>query len=83
MKIARVFPRKTTATPTDDFCFFDVPPTLLNLVIDEVHVSVAFTYDKSKAEWLADQWNVLGVPVKVGGPAYNDRGGGVYPWNVS
>lgn len=43
--------------------------------IDEVHVSVAFTYDMKNAEWLAMQWRAVGVPVKMGGPAYNERGG--------
>ena len=74
MKIARVFPRKTSATPTDDLCFFDGPPMLDLPEIDEIHVSVAFTYDKEKAERMAYQWEVVGVLVKIGGPAYNDHG---------
>lgn len=40
---------------------------------DEVHVSVAFTYDKPLAERLADEWRHV-APVKVGGVAYGDRG---------
>lgn len=72
MKIARVFPRKTAATPDDDLVFFDSPPMLSLPEIDEVHISVAFTYDKRKAEDLAFQWEVAGAPVKIGGPAYND-----------
>lgn len=71
-KIARVFPRKTTMTPDDDMVFFGPPPVLILPEIDEVHVSVAFTYDRGKAEDLAEDWSVLGVPVKIGGPAYND-----------
>ena len=47
--------------------------------VDEVHISVTFTYDREKAEKLAYQWEVLGVPVKVGGPAYDDPGGEFEP----
>ena len=61
--IARVFPRKTTMTPDDDMVFFGPPPLLILPEIDEVHISVAFTYDKEKAEYLADAWEVVGVPV--------------------
>ena len=72
MKIARVFPRKTNATPDDDLTFFGPPPLLLLPEIDEVHVSVTFTYDKHKAEELAEDWKWAKVPVKIGGPAYDD-----------
>jgi hypothetical protein len=43
--------------------------------IDEVHVSVAFTYDMPRAERLAKEWEAVGVPVKLGGPAFNEKGG--------
>lgn len=79
MRIARVFPRKTTATPDDSLVFFGPPPLLALPEIDEVHVSVTFTYDKRKAEELAYQWQVVGVPVKVGGPAYDDPAGDFVP----
>lgn len=78
MKIARVFPRKTTATPDDDLVFFGPPPLLLLPEIDEVHVSVTFTYDKPKAEELAEDWEWAGVPVKLGGPAYDDPAKGEF-----
>src|SRR5665648_1221496 len=68
MKIARVFPRRTRATPNDDLVFTNCPP-MFALEIDEVHISVAFTYDMKHAEWLEMQWRALGVPVKMGGPA--------------
>lgn len=73
-KIARVFPRKTKASPDDDLAFFGPPPLLVLPEIDEVHISVSFTYDMKKAEDLAFQWEMVGVPVKVGGPAYDDPG---------
>lgn len=74
MNVAKVFPRRTTMTPDDDLCFFDSPPRLYLPKIDEVHVSVTWTYDKPIAEALAYQWEAVGVPVKVGGPAYDDPG---------
>jgi len=78
MKIARVFPTKNRATPNDQLCYFGPPPNLFPPEVDEVHVSVAFTWDKDKAEWLADQWQHI-APVKIGGPAYNEKGGGFIP----
>lgn len=45
MKIARVFPRRTAATPDDPLAFTSLPPRKGLPEIDEVHVSVAFTYD--------------------------------------
>ena len=77
--IARVFPRRTKATPDDALAFTDAPPILELPEIDEVHVSATFTYDKPRAEALAYQWEMVGVPVKVGGPAYDDTGGEFKP----
>lgn len=79
MKIARVFPRRTRATPTDALAFFDAPPLLAPPEVDEIHVSVTWTYDRQRAEELAYQWEVLGVPVRIGGPAYDDPGGEFVP----
>lgn len=70
-KLIRVFPRITRATPRDGDAFFG-PPGLF-AEADEVHVSVTFTADKARAEWLAEQWRRV-APVKVGGVAYGDRG---------
>ena len=78
-RIARVFPRRTRATPDDGLSFFGLPPLLDLPEIDEVHVSVAFTYDIPRAEALAYQWEQAGVPVRVGGPAYGDPGGEFIP----
>lgn len=71
MQLIRVFPRKTRATPDDELAYFG-PPDLFAQA-DEVHVSVTFTYDKARAEELAEQWRYV-APVKVGGLAYGDRG---------
>jgi Histidine kinase-, DNA gyrase B-, and HSP90-like ATPase len=71
VRLVRVFPRKTKATPDDALACFG-PPDLL-AEADEVHVSVTFTYDKPAAECLAEQWRHV-APVKIGGVAYGDRG---------
>ena len=72
MKIIRVFPTKTSYTPDDDFCFFDVPPFPEMLPEhDEVHVSCTFTWDKPAARELAFQWEAAtDKPVKLGGIAF-------------
>lgn len=49
------------------------------LGIDEVHVSVTFTYDLPIAERLAKEWKDVGVPVKMGGPATGEPGGEFVP----
>lgn len=69
MRLIRVFPRRTKATPTDDLARFG-PPDLLDEA-DEVHVSVTFKDDKPKAERLAEQWARI-APTKIGGVAYGD-----------
>jgi hypothetical protein len=71
VRLIRVFPRKTKATPDDDMVYFDGPDMFAQA--DEVHISVAFTYDKPKAERLAKEWERV-APVKIGGVAYGDPG---------
>ena len=79
-KIARVFPRKTKASPDDALAFFGKPPPPSSIPeVDEVHVSVAFTYDLPEAERLAELWRAVGVPVKLGGPATGQSGGSFTP----
>lgn len=75
-KLIRVFPRRTKATPDDALARFG-PPGFWDEA-DEVHVSVAFTWDKPYAESLAEQWRHV-APVKVGGVAYGDRGDDFVP----
>ena len=72
MRIARVFPRRTSYTPTDDLAFTG-PPGLFPPEVDEVHVSVAFTWDLRRAEQLAMMWSVV-APIRMGGPATGMRG---------
>jgi hypothetical protein len=68
-RLIRVFPRITKATPQDELCYFG-PPDLFAYA-DEIHISVAFTPDKPKAEALAEEWKHV-APVKIGGVAYGD-----------
>ena len=77
MRIARVYPRRTRATPVDSLAFTD-GPGLFPPEVDEVHVSVTFTYDLPRAEHLARQWESV-APVKIGGPGTGMRGGDFTP----
>jgi len=77
MKPIRVFPRRTLATPDDEDVRFG-PPGLFDQA-DEVRVSVTWTWDKPRAEHLADQWRMITSNVQVGGPAYDDPGGEFTP----
>lgn len=76
-RIARVFPRRTKATPDDELAFTG-PPDLYTPEVDEVHVSVTFTYDIPRAKKLAESWGDF-APVKMGGPAIpeTDKDGNV------
>ena len=73
----RVFPRQTKATPMDEVVRINCGPELWDEA-DEVHVSVAFTWDLPRAEWLAKQWAHV-APVKTGGPATGERSGDFVP----
>jgi hypothetical protein len=67
-------------TPDDALVFVECQPPMLTLPeIDEVHVSVAFTWDLPRAERLAEAWRAVGVPVRMGGPALNQPGGEFVP----
>jgi len=71
--VIRVFPRRTKATPVDDYAFIGEPPLFLP-DFEEVHISVSFTYDLPEANRIADSWKRFGKPVKIGGPASGMRG---------
>ena len=72
MRILRVFPRRTSYTPTDPLAFVGPPPGLLIPEHDEVHISCVFTWDKAYCEYLAFQWEAYtNTPVKLGGPAFS------------
>lgn len=77
MIIARVFPTRTRATPVDPLAFYGPPPFLLPS-IDEVHISVTFTWDLPDLPWLVKQWEHV-APVKTGGPALEQPAGEFIP----
>ena len=58
--------------PTDELAFVGYPG-LYPPDVDEVHVSVSFTWDLPLAEELAQAWQTV-APVKLGGPATGQRG---------
>ena len=84
--ILRVFPRRTSATPTDDLVRcqivkgrhtgrgFPPPPDAPRIACSEVHVSVAFTWDRPLAEDMLAAWRRAGYRSLIGGPAYGDMG---------
>ena len=73
MQVLRVFPRKTKATPVDDMSRIGYPG-LFDTPVDEVHISVTFSFDIPEAELLFKAWQGYGE-VKIGGPALGDPGG--------
>ena len=73
-RIARVFLRKTQMTPTDDDSYIGQPP-LWTPQYDEIHISVLFTWDLTRANELKGEWVRYGQ-VKIGGAALDDPGGG-------
>lgn len=76
MRIIRVFPRRTRATPVDDLAYVGLPH--LYSEADEVHISVTFTWDLPEADRLEREWRHV-APVKIGGPATGSRGGYFMP----
>jgi hypothetical protein len=72
MKIARVFPRRTSHTPDNDLVFIGDPPMFLS-EIDEVHISITFTWDVAEGERLLKSWEHI-APAKIGGPGIGMRG---------
>ena len=71
MDVIRVFPRKTSMTPTDDLAFFGDPPLELP-DHSRVDICCIFTWDKKSAELLFERWkDRTDKPVRLGGPAYN------------
>jgi hypothetical protein len=75
--IARVFPRRTEATPIDGLAFYGQPEMFIPEV-SAIHISVTFTYDLDKAYKLAEMWETI-APVKIGGPATDMAGSDFTP----
>ena len=75
MKIARVFPRRTNATPIDSLAFYREPGLFEPVgFVDQVHISCTFTWDIPKAEKLAKEWEHI-APVEIGGVAFGKPSG--------
>jgi len=71
--IARVFPRRTNMTPTDENAFVGEPP-LGCPHFDEVHISVTFTWDIERGQQLIKEWSKYGKRIFLGGPIMGDIG---------
>lgn len=80
-RIVRVFPRRTSMTPDDPMTFVGDPPFSLwrPAEADEVHVSVAFTWDIAEGKRLCDSWARYYDVVRIGGPAMGDCPNGFVP----
>jgi len=77
MKIARVFPTKTSMSPQDQDAYFGLPELFMP-EYGEIHISVVFTWDIEKAYWLKKQWEHI-APVKIGGVAIDGEGSTFIP----
>lgn len=72
-RIIRVFPRRTSYTPDDDYVYIGMPDLFIP-EHDEIHISCTFTWDKKYCEELAYQWEgMTNKPVKLGGPAFKSE----------
>jgi radical SAM superfamily enzyme YgiQ (UPF0313 family) len=71
--LARVFPRRTKATPDDAYAFVGLPPAKLPEDVTEIAISVSFSYDIEEAERLYSAWAKI-APCSIGGPATGQRG---------
>jgi hypothetical protein len=79
MKIIRVFPRRTNATPDDGLVRIGSPGLFDETdAPDKVHISVSFSWDLPEAERLQKEWSRL-APVEIGGPATGAAGGDFTP----
>jgi hypothetical protein len=79
MKILRVFPKRTSYTPTDRHVYYpsgfaQSPMWGLFPEFDEIHISCSFTWDKSFCKDLVYQFrSTQDKPVKLGGPAFESE----------
>jgi len=66
-------------TPKDRLAFVGNPPLFRPQNIDEVHVSVTFTWDVKEGERLAEAWALYYPRVLLGGPVYGLQGDDFVP----
>lgn len=73
MKKIRVFPKRTSYTPEDEYVYIGRPDLFIP-EHDEVHISCTFTWDKQYCRDLYDEWKVFtNKPVHLGGPAFGSE----------
>jgi len=77
VRIIRVFPRRTKATPDDDLVRIGCAPDLFDEA-DEVHVSCTFSWDLPLAEKLVKAWSPV-APTFLGGGATGMQSGEFIP----
>ncbi len=73
ISIARVFPRKTSMSPTDTHAYFG-EPDMFTPFYDKVYVSVCFTWDKDRGYELSEAWKTHSDKIDIDGPAFGNRG---------
>lgn len=79
LRVARVFPRRTSMTPDDDDAFVGKPPLWVKRgMYDKVHISVTFTWDRCETDRLYQAWRPIAA-VQIGGPAYTSPADGFTP----
>lgn len=79
--IIRVFARRTSYTPVDEWAFVGDPPLWKpdqNVVID-VSVSVCFSWDIVEGQRLVGAWRNYYPVVRIGGPAFGNWEGSFTP----
>lgn len=70
MKILRVFIRRTSQTPDDEYIRIGMPDLFMPKDIEEVHISTIFSWDIEEAIRLQKNYQQYYPNVLVGGPAF-------------
>lgn len=71
MRTLRVFPERTSFTPSDNMVYIGLPDMFVP-DHDEVHISCVFTWDREYCRFLKKQWEAAtDKPVLLGGPAFD------------
>ncbi len=70
----RVFPSRTSQTPSDELAFVGDPPMFRPPEDMPVLVSVTFSWDRAEGERLQQAWAQHYSDVQIGGPAFDDPG---------
>ena len=71
-RILRVFVKRTSQTPIDNYTNTGFPSLFLPKDVDEVHISTIFSWDIEKALRLKRNYELYYPKVLVGGPAFAD-----------